>query len=344
MNTKFVIFDLEWTRVYDKSGVKDCILEIGAVRIEGNKTPDTFHRFLKCPYKIKPAISKLTGLSNEMVDIMGVDREEGLREFVEFSKGATLVAHDVQNDIQVLEENLEEFSDIEMENKVLCTLRLSKRVLQLNSYSLDSICKHIDIEIDEKQRHRALYDALLASKIFQHILKFLPKSIDNSRKLEHWQNMEHFIIRHELEKIENIDTSQHYYGFFDGASSGNPGHIGAGIVLANRDGKVISKISKYIGFGTNNEAEYMALILLLQLATKSGIETLTVFGDSKLVVSQVEGAWKVRSHNLKSLYKEALELIEQIPNFSIKWIDRKGNKMADKLAKKGVKQGENITK
>ena len=76
-------------------------------------------------------------------------------------------------------------------------------------------------------------------------------------------------------------------GYFDGASRGNPGKAGAGALMINEEGKVVWEASRFLGEKTNNEAEYMALIMLLKAAKERGIRSLRVFGDSKLVVSQI---------------------------------------------------------
>ena len=79
-------------------------------------------------------------------------------------------------------------------------------------------------------------------------------------------------------------------GYFDGASRGNPGKAGAGALLINEDGKIIWEASRFLGEKTNNEAEYMALIMLLKAAKDRGIKSLRVYGDSKLVVARSRGS------------------------------------------------------
>ncbi len=94
-------------------------------------------------------------------------------------------------------------------------------------------------------------------------------------------------------------------GFFDGASRGNPGKAGAGALMINEEGKVIWETSRFLGQKTNNEAEYMALILLLKAAKEHGVRSLRVFGDSKLVVSQVSRQWKINLPHLRLLAQQA---------------------------------------
>ena len=124
-------------------------------------------------------------------------------------------------------------------------------------------------------------------------------------------------------------------GFFDGASRGNPGKAGAGALMINDEGKVVWETSRFLGEKTNNEAEYMALILLLKAAKEHGVRSLRVFGDSKLVVSQVSRQWKINLPHLRLLAQQAWELADGI-DISYHWIPREQNKRADILSNEGI--------
>ncbi|HDQ25268.1 MAG TPA: ribonuclease HI family protein [bacterium] len=80
----------------------------------------------------------------------------------------------------------------------------------------------------------------------------------------------------------------HYTAYIDGASSGNPGDAGIGIVVYRGDEAVLS-ISKYIGKQTNNYAEYTALLTLIEALKKHGVKEAKVYSDSELVVRQLSG-------------------------------------------------------
>ena len=124
-------------------------------------------------------------------------------------------------------------------------------------------------------------------------------------------------------------------GYFDGASRGNPGKAGAGALMINEEGKVVWEASRFLGEKTNNEAEYMALIMLLKAAKDRGIRSLRVFGDSKLVVSQVSRQWKINLPHLRLLAKEAWDLADGM-DISYSWIPREENKRADILSNEGI--------
>ncbi|MCW1712824.1 MULTISPECIES: ribonuclease HI family protein [Synergistaceae] len=124
-------------------------------------------------------------------------------------------------------------------------------------------------------------------------------------------------------------------GYFDGASRGNPGKAGAGALLINEEGKVVWEASCFLGDKTNNEAEYMALIMLLKAAKNHGVSSLRVFGDSKLVVSQISRQWKINLPHLRLLAREAWDLAEGM-DISYNWIPREENKRADMLSNEGI--------
>ena len=119
--------------------------------------------------------------------------------------------------------------------------------------------------------------------------------------------------------------------FCDGASRSNPGKAAIGISI-QIDGKEIHTISKAIGVASNNEAEYLALESALEYCIKNNLMNLEIFLDSKLVVEQVNGNFKVKSNNLKPLRDKILEHIKKLEFVNISHVYREHNKRADELA------------
>jgi ribonuclease HI len=115
--------------------------------------------------------------------------------------------------------------------------------------------------------------------------------------------------------------------YIDGGSRGNPGDAGIGVYFP---GTV--RIAEYLGAGTNNFAEYSALLTALRFAVFSRCEELEVFADSELVVKQIKGEYQVRNEGIRLLYDSALRWITLIPRFSISHVRRENNKEADSLA------------
>lgn len=124
-------------------------------------------------------------------------------------------------------------------------------------------------------------------------------------------------------------------GFFDGASRGNPGPAGAGALIVDGEEKVIWETAEFLGDKTNNEAEYAALIFLLKAAREMDIKSIKIYGDSKLIVSQVTKQWKINFPHLRVLAQEVWRLLEGI-DVSFEWIPREKNKQADALSNRGI--------
>ena len=124
-------------------------------------------------------------------------------------------------------------------------------------------------------------------------------------------------------------------GYFDGASRGNPGEAGAGACIAGADGAVVWEYAEYLGRKTNNEAEYTALLRLLEEARRRGLKKIDIFGDSKLVVCQVKREWKINKPHLHELATQAWKLLEGL-DATLSWIPRERNKLADALSNRAI--------
>lgn len=124
--------------------------------------------------------------------------------------------------------------------------------------------------------------------------------------------------------------------FVDGASRGNPGPSGIGVVLKDPSGTKVTESSYYIGKTTNNVAEYIALIIGLIEALSLGVEELEVFVDSELLERQIKGIYKIRNESLKPLMRIVRYLDKKFNKIVYNYIERKQNKEADKLANKAI--------
>ena len=124
--------------------------------------------------------------------------------------------------------------------------------------------------------------------------------------------------------------------YIDGASKGNPGHSGVGIVIY-RQGQIIKNISQYIGEATNNVAEYTALIFALEESLLLKAEILKINTDSQLLARQLNKIYKVRHPGIVNLYNRALHLLTGFKKVTIEHIPREENCLADKLATQAVK-------
>lgn len=124
--------------------------------------------------------------------------------------------------------------------------------------------------------------------------------------------------------------------FTDGASRGNPGHAALGVVIEDEQGMRLRGLHRYLGQRTNNEAEYQALIEGLQAVKEWKPDAVEVYLDSKLVVEQLHGRYKVKAKELLPLHRHAQELLAQLPVRKIEHVERARNRGADYLANKAI--------
>jgi ribonuclease H / adenosylcobalamin/alpha-ribazole phosphatase len=107
-------------------------------------------------------------------------------------------------------------------------------------------------------------------------------------------------------------------------------------VIEDEHGMRLRGLHRWLGVATNNEAEYHALIDGLKAVSEWKPDRLEVFLDSKLVVEQVNGRWKIKEARLQSLQTRAKELLAGFPEFEIKHVERERNKGADALANMAI--------
>jgi ribonuclease HI len=133
--------------------------------------------------------------------------------------------------------------------------------------------------------------------------------------------------------IKGVNTSEEecYLLQFDGKSEPNPGESSGGAVLFSKDKKVVFEVGEYIRYATNNQAEYTGLIIGLKLANEMGIKSLLVEGDSKLVINQTAGSWKVKNEGMKKLHADAREVALKFDFIAVKHVFRDNNQHADRL-------------
>ena len=124
--------------------------------------------------------------------------------------------------------------------------------------------------------------------------------------------------------------------FTDGASRGNPGKAGAGVAVFENSVQ-IDRVYQYLGEKTNNEAEYLAVILALEWMKKEGHKEAKLFCDSQLLVRQLNGEYKVKAPTIVPLFKQAKELINGL-TVSFTWVRREDNKEADALANRAINE------
>jgi ribonuclease HI len=125
----------------------------------------------------------------------------------------------------------------------------------------------------------------------------------------------------------------------DGGSRGNPGPAGYGAVIEDPQGRVVARLSEFLGRQTNNFAEYKGLLAVLTWARANSARQLRVVSDSELMVKQMKGQYKVASPVLRPLWEEAKRLSRELDRFEIRHTLRGGNQDADRLANEAMDKG-----
>jgi probable phosphoglycerate mutase len=130
----------------------------------------------------------------------------------------------------------------------------------------------------------------------------------------------------------------------DGGSRGNPGPAGYGAVVFDAGhSSVLAERKEALGVATNNVAEYRGLIAALAAAADLGADEVLVRMDSKLVVEQMSGRWKIKHPDMVPLAREAKELADRFAEVEFTWIPRNQNSHADRLANEAMDSATGVT-
>jgi ribonuclease HI len=131
----------------------------------------------------------------------------------------------------------------------------------------------------------------------------------------------------------------------DGAARGNPGPASAGAVLISldrpdsRDARAVpdATISEYLGVKTNNVAEYTGVLRAVELAAELGARRVELLLDSKLIVEQLHGRWRVKDQKLQPLWSATLRTLRSFPGgWTAHHVPREQNTLADALANEAI--------
>ena len=143
MVDEFVIFDIETTGL---SAINDSITEIGAIKVKDGEVIDTFSHLVNPERPIPEFITKLTGITDEMVEDKPTI-EKIIPLFHDFIMGSILIAHNASFDVGFIRENLKR-ANLKFSNPVLDTLELSRAVFpDLKNHKLNTLSKYLDIKL-----------------------------------------------------------------------------------------------------------------------------------------------------------------------------------------------------
>lgn len=124
----------------------------------------------------------------------------------------------------------------------------------------------------------------------------------------------------------------------DGAARGNPGPAGAGAILRDADGAVVSELARFLGLRTNNYAEWTAVQLALEEALGLGATQVDLRMDSELVARQIAGRYRVKHPDLKPIHARVMALLGRFDAYTVAHVPRALNKDADRLSNVAIDQ------
>lgn len=178
-DASYVVFDVETTGL---SAVYDTIIELAGVRIHQGEVVDRFESFANPHHPLSETTINLTGITDDMVkDAPEVGQV--LKDFNDWMGNDILVAHNASFDIGFLNQGFERIGLGKVTNPVIDTLELARFLLpQLKNHRLNTLCKHMDIELT--QHHRAIYDAEATGYLtWKFVQQLLEQDITNHLKL-----------------------------------------------------------------------------------------------------------------------------------------------------------------
>jgi ribonuclease HI len=193
----------------------------------------------------------------------------------------------------------------------------SRRLMQRDNLSLDAALKQVLSDVAGQQG----LDHLLEERRLGRIL-----SIERKEK-KRYQSQQ----RHQVKQGKKSIPVTKWCAWFDGSARPNPGACAIGAVLIAPDGRAW-QLSRQIGYGNSSVAEYHALIALLELAVAQNACDMVIYGDSRVVIDDLDPKTKNYAQALDDLRQEAKDLLQQIDGVSLQWIPRSRNQQADRLA------------
>ncbi|GAB0174458.1 MAG: hypothetical protein HHAS10_03370 [Candidatus Altimarinota bacterium] len=145
--------------------------------------------------------------------------------------------------------------------------------------------------------------------------------------------------------IQEIFLMNKILVYTDGGSRGNPGPSGCGVYITDSNGVPIERRHKFIGYATNNIAEYTAAFLGINRAIELGAEEILFYADSELLIKQLTGVYKIKNPELKKIAGEITTRIQDWGGkISFTHIFREQNKEADRLSNVAMDEGKKLAK
>jgi len=178
----YVIFDLETTGL---DPAQDEIIEIGALSIKNSDIKGVFNKLVSPSKEISPEITKLTGITNEMLHGEAYIKPV-LEEFFDFIDESILIAHNAEFDVGFLQNSSKKWLNRDVKNPVICTVAMSRELLPgLDNHKLHTIARYFGIEVTN--RHRAIGDVEITYQVWFKLIDLLKKrNVLTKKELERY--------------------------------------------------------------------------------------------------------------------------------------------------------------
>jgi ribonuclease HI len=187
--------------------------------------------------------------------------------------------------------------------------------------------------VDRIKLLKAIYRAIQWDRLYEIAPEVSRQEVD-----ELFQDLREAVGPEPEEELADEITGGAALLHCDGASSGNPGPAGIGIVLTTPDGREVLAWGESIGETTNNVAEYRAALAGLEKALELDVRRVRLLTDSQLLVRQLNGEYRVKSASLQPLHAATCELLKKFDRWEAEHVPRSENRRADALAREHVRR------
>ena len=160
----YVLVDIETTGL---SPQKDDIIEIGAIKVKDNKIVDTYSALINIGKSVPPYITKLTGITTDMIKSEGKETCSVLKDFFDFAGDNIIVGHNVNFDINFIYDKCEKYLDRPLCNDFIDTMKIAKRLVDTPNYKLGTLAEYF--EVDYNGAHRGLKDVEITYEVYNKL-------------------------------------------------------------------------------------------------------------------------------------------------------------------------------
>ena len=218
-------------------------------------------------------------------------------------------------------------------NAMIDDTRLARAAYKAEHASSRKLATHTHISLEDALR--ATLERVAGAEGLAHLIE-MREAVHAAQARRRAQRIENQMQAREKRLHKHAGPATPWRAWFDGSAHPNPGRCGIGALLTGPAGESV-EISQAAGYGNSSEAEYRALNAVLAVAVRCGARGLTIYGDSQGVIEDVMAVTTRPAPSLAPLRSEALALLAQIEDVTLRWIPRHRNQAADALSQRAVR-------